>query len=132
VDIVASRKTKTATATKVSPTSWLVEHHWQAVQDLQSFKDREQKGALTVIDFLRQLGTKSQQPHMKPIQGERKIRELRPSGGRLLIRPLYFQMDERSFKIVAGAPESKENGPGFDAAIKRAKERAKRDYGVEI
>jgi hypothetical protein len=30
------------------------------------------------------------------------------------------------------APESKENGQGFDAAIKRAKERAKRDYGVEI
>jgi hypothetical protein len=64
---------------------------------------------------------------MKPIQGERKIRELRPSGGRLLVGPLYFQLDERTFKIVAVAPESKEDGPGFDAAITRAKNRAKRD-----
>lgn len=85
-----------------------------------------------MVDFLRQLGTKIQNPHMKPIQGERKIRELRPSGGRLLIRPLYFQLDERTFKIVAVAPESKEDRSGFVAAIKRAKERAKCDYGVEI
>jgi hypothetical protein len=132
--VVASQKkqTTTGTRTKATSTTWLVEYHADAVVDLKGFNAREQKGALTVIEFLRQLGTKIQKPHMKSIKGERKIRELRPSGGRLLIRPLYFQHDERTFKIVAMAPESMEDGPGFEAAIKRAKDRAKDDYGVDI
>lgn len=112
--------------------TWLVEYHSQAVEDLKDFNDREQKGALIVIEFLRQLGTKIRQPHMKPIQRERKIRELRPSGGKLLIRPLYFQFDERTFKIIAIAPESNQNRRGFDAAITRAKDRARKDYGLVI
>jgi mRNA-degrading endonuclease RelE of RelBE toxin-antitoxin system len=130
---MAPKKSKPApAAAKTSPTTWIVEYHWQAVEDLKSFNDREQKGVLTVADFLRQLGTKIKEPHMKPIIGERKIRELRPGGGRVLVRPLYFQADERTFKIVAIAPESQSDPSGFEAAVKRARDRAKRDYGVEI
>jgi hypothetical protein len=131
---MASKKSKAAQSAtgKQAPTTWIVEYHWQAVEDLKGFNDREQKGVLTVADFLRQLGTKIKEPHMKPITGEKKIRELRPGGGRVLVRPLYFQADERTFKIVAIAPEAQANPSGFDAALKRARDRAKRDYGVEI
>lgn len=130
---MAPKKSKSTPAEyKTGPTTWMVEYHWQAVEDLKGFSDREQKGVLTVADFLRQLGTKIKEPHMKPITGEKKIRELRPSGGRVLVRPLYFQADERTFKIVAIAPESRTDPSGFGAAVRRARDRAKRDYGVEI
>ena len=70
---------------------------------------------------------------MKPIQGGAgRYGSFGPATAGWLIRPLFFQSDGRTFKIVAVAPESKDDGPGFAAAIKRAKERAKRDYDVEI
>jgi hypothetical protein len=111
---------------------WLVEYHWEAVEDLKQFTDREQKGVLIVADFLRQLGTKITHPHMTPLSNEDKLRELRPGGGKVLVRPLYFQFDERTFKIVAIAHESKTHPSKFNEAVKRAKNRAKRDYGLDI
>ena len=76
---MAPNKSKpTPAAAKTGPTTWIVEYHWQAVEDLKGFDDRKQKGVLTVADFLRQLGTKIKEPHMNPITGEKKIRELRP------------------------------------------------------
>lgn len=111
---------------------FLVEYHWEAVEDLKKFTDREQKGVLIVADFLRQLGPKITHPHMTPLSGEAKLRELRPGGGRVLVRPLYFQFDARTFKIVAVTHESKVHPAKFEAGVKRAKKRAKRDYGLDI
>ncbi len=119
-------------ASQTGPKGWLVEYHSEAVGDLKTFNQREQKGALTVVDILRQVGIKLKEPHMKPLTGEKKLRELRPGGGKVLVRPLYFQADERTFKIVAVAPESETDPSGFKAAVTRAKGRARRDYGVEV
>lgn len=58
---------------------------------------------------------------MRPLTGEKKLRELRPGGGKILVRLLYFQLDERTFKIVAVAPESVTDASGFKAAVIRAK-----------
>lgn len=132
--VAANRKRNRAVGSYTAaetPTSWLVEYHAGAVEDLKSFGAREQKGALIVVDFLSQLGIKIKEPHMKPLQGEKKLRELRPGGGKTLIRPLYFQLDRRTFKIVAIGPEAMTDPVGFKSAVARAKGRAKRDYGVE-
>lgn len=111
---------------------WLVEYHSEAVVEFAKLGAPERKGVLTIVDLLRKTGMKLAPPHMKPLAGEKKIRELRPSNRSLLVRPLYFQYDERTFKIVAIAPESMADPSGFRAAIKRAKDRARKNYGVEI
>jgi len=111
---------------------WLVEYHSEAVVEFAKLGAPERKGVLTIVDLLRQTGIKLAPPHMKPLSGERKVRELRPSNRSLLVRPLYFQYDDRTFKIVAIAPESMADPSGFRAAVKRSKDRAKNDYGMEI
>ena len=90
------------------------------------------KKILTVADFLRQLGPKPAQPHMKPVSGRNGLFELRPGGGQTTVRPLYFRFDERTFKVITIAPESVDDPSGFRASVERAKARAKRDYGVEF
>lgn len=109
----------------------LVEYHSEAVVEFWKRTEPERKGILTIVDMLRQNGMKLAPPHMKPLKNE-KMRELRPSNRKLLIRPLYFQYNERTFKIVTIAPESMVDPSGFDAAVERAKKRAKRDYGMDI
>ena len=47
------------------------------------------------------------------------------------MRPLYVRWHDREL-ILAIAPESQVDGPGFDAAIKRAKDRAKADWVLEV
>lgn len=115
-----------------APKTWLVEYHSEAVVEFWKRTEPERKGILTIVDLLRQNGTKLAPPHMKPLKDEKKVRELRPSNRKLLVRPLYFQYDARTFKIVAIAPESMVDPSGFDAAVERAKKRAKRDYDVDI
>lgn len=121
-----------AAAAAATPKTWLVEYHSEAVVEFWKRTEPERKAILTIVDMLRQNGMKLAPPHMKPLKGEKKLRELRPSNRKLLVRPLYFQLDERTFKIIAIAPESMADGSGFDAAVERAKKRAKRDYGMEI
>lgn len=82
--------------------------------------------------FLRSLGPRCVEPHSKSVESATKLRELRPKGGRLLIRPLYAQVAERRFVIFAIGPEAEEDGPGFAAAVKRAQARALADYGIKI
>ena len=114
-------------------TSWLVEYHYAAVEEFAALKDVQQKkGVLKMADLLRQLGPKMKEPHMKPVQGSSKLRELRPGGGKTLVRPLYFRLDERTFKILALAPEAQVDKPGFNAAVDRATKRAKADYDVDV
>lgn len=78
------------------PTTWLVEYHSEAIEEYNALRDSKQrKGVLTIVDILRQVGPKVTEPHMKPVQGSNKLRELRPGGGKTLVRPLYFRFDER-------------------------------------
>lgn len=113
--------------------AWLVEYHSDAIEEYNALRDAKQrKGVLTIVDILRQLGPKMTEPHMKPVSGTNKLRELRPGGGRTLVRPLYFRFDERTFKVLAIAPEARVDAPGFERAVERATARAKRDYGVTL
>jgi hypothetical protein len=122
-----------AKAKSSGPRTWLVEYHFEAIVDYNALRDAKQrKGVLTIVDILRQLGPKITEPHMKPVGGTDKLRELRPGGGKTLVRPLYFRFDERTFKILAIAPEAQVDRSGFDSAVQRAKARAKRDYGVVL
>ena len=115
------------------PITWLVEYHSEAIEEYNALRDSKQrKGVLTIVDILRQVGPKATEPHMKPVHGSDKLRELRPGGGKTLVRPLYFRFDARTFKVVAIAPEAVADPSGFDSAVERAKARARRDYGVDL
>lgn len=117
---------------RTSPATWMVEYHPEAVQELQQLRDKQnQRRVLTIVDILRRIGPKITEPHSKPIVGMAKLCELRPGGGRTTIRPLYFRFDDRTFKIVAIAPEALVDPAGFRNAVERARQRARRDYGQE-
>lgn len=70
-------------------------------------------------------------PHAKKVQGESKLYELRPGGGKTLLRPFYAQIDGY-FVILAIGPEAVADPSGFKAAVDRAKRRAKAAYGVDL
>lgn len=112
--------------------TWLVEYHQLAVVEYAVLKDRKQrKGVLTVAEFLRQLGPKITEPHSKPVKGTSGLYELRPSGGKALVRPLYIRVNN-TFKILAIAPEAQVDPSGFNSAVEKARGRAKDSYGVEV
>jgi hypothetical protein len=111
----------------------VVEFHSEALVEYNALRDaRVRKKILTVADFLRQLGPKLAQPHMKPVSGRGGLFELRPGGGQTTVRPLYFRYDDRTFKIVAIAPEAVADPSGFRRAVERATVLVRRDYGVEV
>jgi conjugative relaxase-like TrwC/TraI family protein len=72
------------------------------------------------------------EPHSKPVQGSSGLRELRPGGGRTIVRPLYARVDERQFVILAIAPDAVVDSSGFKTAVKRAQTRAKHAYGLDL
>ena len=116
----------------MAPNSWLVEYHYKAVEEYAALKDAKQKkGVLTVADILRQVGPKITEPHAKPVKGTKGLYELRPSGGRALVRPLYVRRGD-VFKIVAIAPEAQVDPSGFASAVDRARRRAKDAYGTDV
>jgi hypothetical protein len=127
----AIKPAATAPAAQASD-AWIVHWDHRAVEELHQFDKSNFKYVLTVVDFLHKLGPKIVAPHSKPLQGERKLRELRPGGGKTLVRPLYIRWHDREFVILAVGPESQVDGPGFRAAITRAKERAKADWDVDV
>jgi hypothetical protein len=114
------------------PTGTIVVYHPEAVDDFQGIKDKQaRKKVLTIVSILRQAGTSITEPHVKKVQGEAKLYELRPGGGKTLLRPLYAQIDAY-LVILAIGPKAEVNASGFAAAVKRAKRRAKEEFGVEI
>jgi hypothetical protein len=113
------------------PGPWLVEYHAEAISELLKLRDRKQRtGVETAAVYLCRKGPYLTHPHMKRVAGTRKLCELRPGGGQTPIRPLYFRLDERTFKVVAIAPEAMVDPRGFRSAVERARRRALDDYGV--
>lgn len=120
-----------ATAAAKSST-WSVVYHSEALVEYEAIKDRRtRKAILTIAYFLRELGPRLTEPHSKSVQGASKLRELRPGGGKVLYRPLYAQIEGR-FVVLAIAPEAVEDQRGFNAAVARARKRAKVDFDLEI
>lgn len=117
----------------VSPSHWIVTYHDAAVVEYAALRDaRQRKGILTVASFLRELGPKLVEPHSKALAGTRKLRELRPGGGRVPVRSLYAQVSDRQFVILAIGPESQVDPRGFKSAVQRAQNRAKADFELEV
>lgn len=52
----------------------------------------ERKAAYNAVDKLRRIGDKLAPPHMKPLQGESDLNELRPRQGRSRTRLLYRRL----------------------------------------
>jgi phage-related protein len=66
----------------------------------------ERKAVYNAVDKLRRLGEQLRPPHMKPLKGEKELRELRPRQGRSPTRPLYRRFGESSYVILAIAVKS--------------------------
>jgi hypothetical protein len=114
------------------PAGTIVVYHPAAVEDFQGIKDKQaRKKVLTIVAILAKAGTSITEPHAKKVQGEAKLYELRPGGGKTLLRPLYAQIDAY-LVILAIGPEAQADPSGFAAAVKRAKRRAKDNFGVEV
>jgi hypothetical protein len=122
-----------APRSKAKPSGWTVVYHEQAVVEFEALRDKQQrKGVLTIVSILRQIGAKVVEPHAKPVQGTSGLWELRPGGGRVIVRPLYARVDERQFVILAIGPDAVVDASGFKSAVKRARTRAKDDYGLDL
>jgi hypothetical protein len=116
-----------------SASGWVVVYHPEAVVEFEALRDRRQrKGVLTIVSILSQIGPRIVEPHSRAIEGSAGLRELRPGGGTVIVRPLYAQVDERQFVILAIAPESMVDPRGFRSAVARARERARRDFGLRL
>ena len=119
-------------AETVPSSTWIVHWDHRAVEEFNAYTDRRtRKSVLTVVDLLHRLGPKLAAPHAKPLTGEKKLRELRPGGGKVLVRPLFVRLNEREFVILAVAPESVADRSGFKRTVERAKARAKSDWGLD-
>ena len=110
---------------------WLIHWDHRAVEEFNVHTDKKtRKAVLTVVGVLHALGPKTVEPHSKSLTGEKKLRELRPSGGRVLVRPLHVRVSETEYVILTVGPESMTDASGFKAAVKRAKERG-RELGLD-
>jgi hypothetical protein len=113
--------------------TWTVVYHEQAVVEFEALRDKKQrKAVLTIVSILRQIGPKIVEPHAKPVRGTNGLRELRPGGGKVTVRPLYARVDEREFVILAIGPDAVVDASGFRSAVNRARSRAKDDYGLDL
>lgn len=100
--------------------------------ELLAARDKQaRKKVLTVISILQQTGTSITEPHAKKVRGSTALFELRPGGGRALLRPLYAHINGQ-LVILSIAPEAVVDRSGFNSAVDRAKRRAKEHYGADV
>ena len=96
-----------------------------ALQDfLADVKSKEErKAAYNAVDKLRRVGTALAPPHMKPLQGEANLNELRPRQGRSPTRLIYRRFGD-AYIVLAVAKDKSD----FEKKKRIAQERA-RQYG---
>jgi hypothetical protein len=110
------------------PAPFMVRWHPGAEKELAKIERddaREHVSILTAVDKVRYLGFGLPAPFQSAIKGKagQGFRELRPTRGRSPWRPIYFQAGEKTFVILAIGPEAKKDGRGFNAAVRRARQR---------
>lgn len=111
---------------------WFVLYHHDALPEFEAYRDRKVRlSILTVVSTLSRIGPGLVEPHSKKIQNTKKLRELRPKGGRSTVRAFYVQRSEREFIILAIGPEADADPSGFKAAVQRTRDRA-RDLDIDI
>jgi hypothetical protein len=101
---------------------WTVHFEGEAVLDFEEVKSRgDRKAVFSAIKKLRDLGPRLGSPHMKSLQGEPDLFELRPKRGAIAVRLIYTRLD-RHFVILAVAPDKKK----FQRAVLDARSRLTR------
>ena len=112
---------------KASPiTKALIVWHPKAVVELETQVPDKQtrKRVHSAVDILVQSGGKGAFPLQSAVKDGDGLRELRCGSGRIPWRPIFGQVDgTQLFVIWAFGPEAQVDGPGFDAAVQRAKDR---------
>jgi hypothetical protein len=112
---------------------WIVLWHLAAVEEFNHLKEMKvRKAVVSVVAALRQRGPRLSEPHSKKVRGDEKLYELRPAGGRVLVRPLYARLDDGMFVVLAVGPEAVTDPRGFIAARARARARAHADFGWKV
>jgi hypothetical protein len=103
-----------ARSTSATRARWIVVYYEQAVVEFEALRDRKQrKGVLTIVSILRQIGPKIVEP--KRVKGTSGLLELRPGGGKVIVRPVYARVDERQFVILAIGPDVVVDAAGLTA-----------------
>jgi hypothetical protein len=106
----------------------MVVYHAGAEKELRHVKATQASeftAVLTAVDKLRHLGPQLPFPHQSGVKGRegRRLRELRPRQGRSRWRPLYRQVTDAVFVILAIAPEAQIDQRGFNRAVRAAQRR---------
>jgi hypothetical protein len=108
---------------------WEVRYHPKAVEERNSVRKQSEgdfDAIVVVIEKLKMHGPALRFPHQSAVQGKggAGLRELRPTQGRTLWRPLYRRF-ENTYVILAVAPEAQVDQSGFDTAVADAQARRK-------
>jgi len=104
------------------PKSYVVVFDADAVLDFQDVKSKgDRKALFNAVHKLKELGPLLPSPHMKSLQGETDLFELRPKQGRTPVRPIYIRVNNQ-FVILAVAA----NKDAFDRAVRDARTRRSR------
>lgn len=106
---------------------WNVIFHPQALGEKEALKKEnadDHEAVVQVMAYLRIHGPGLTFPHQSAVQGEagKGLRELRPTQGRTLVRPLYRRF-ENLYVILAIGPEAQVDRPGFNQAVEDAQAR---------
>lgn len=77
------------------------------------------------VEKLRAIGPRLRHPHSSAVRGDvgKGLRELRPRAGRSRWRPIYRQLKQDTFVILAVGQEAQLDASSFRAATKRAQSR---------
>lgn len=104
---------------------WEVEWHPAAREERRSIEASERRAIHHVIEKLRATGVRLPSEHQRAIRGPggEGLWELRPRCGKSRWRPLYRQCGERTFIVLAIAPEVEVDKRGYQQAIKLAQQR---------
>jgi hypothetical protein len=105
---------------------WRLLWHPEATAEREQINNATDRVAIQHAgDKLVAAGPRLPFPHQSAVQGQegKGMRELRPRRGRCVWRPIYRQVDPRTFVVLAVAPEAQSDQKGFDRAIARARAR---------
>ena len=121
-------KSEARSTTPAGP-PWEVLYHPKAVEERNSVRKQSEgdfDAIVVVIEKLKIHGPALRFPHQSAVRGKggAGLRELRPSQGRTLWRPLYRRF-ENTYVILAVGPEAQVDQSGFDTAVAHAQARRK-------
>ncbi len=94
----------------------------EAMQELQALPEAEQAAMGTVIERLELWGEQLRFPYTSQVRGARKLRELRPRGGRSAWRAFYRRVGQE-WLIAAIGPEALADPQRFRRAVRLAEQR---------